>query len=71
MEFAQMEVPCLTMAKLPEPKEPVNFRIPSSLLAELDKVVEAQPLETSRSAVMIAALREWLERHGKRKLDKR
>jgi hypothetical protein len=49
-------------------KEPVYARVDSQDLAELDRMgAEAKPVPASRSQMIAAAVREYVERHGKGK----
>jgi metal-responsive CopG/Arc/MetJ family transcriptional regulator len=45
---------------MPRVNKPVNTTIPPDLLAELDAWIAAQPVPPSRSAVIVAALRQFL-----------
>ena len=52
----------LTMSK----RKPVTYTIDADLLAELDVWLEAQPVKHSKTAVVEAALRDFLKkRRGK------
>lgn len=42
--------------------KPVNTTLPPDLLSELDAWIAAQPVPPSRSAVIVAALRQFLAR---------
>lgn len=45
---------------MPRVNRPVNTTIPPDLLAELDAWIAQQPVQPSRSAVIVAALRQFL-----------
>lgn len=63
MQSALMPIPCLVMPKPAEVKRAVNFRIPEAILVRLEAYLSRQPVEVLPSAVMTAALREWLDRN--------
>ena len=48
---------------MPRVNKPVNTTLPPDLLAELDEWIGAQPVQPTRSAVIQAALREFLSKH--------
>lgn len=43
-------------------RKPTNLTLDPDVLAELDEWIEAQPYRMSRSAIIEAAIREFLER---------
>lgn len=43
--------------------KPVNTTIPPDILKRLDEWIDKQPVPPSRSAVIVVALREFLERN--------
>ncbi|MBT56196.1 MAG: hypothetical protein CMF72_22695 [Mameliella sp.] len=52
---------CMDMART---NKPVNTTIPPDLLASLDEWISTQPVPPTRSAVIVAALKDFLSRHG-------
>lgn len=55
---------------MPRINKPVNTTLPPDLLADLDAWIAQQPVPPSRSAVIVASLREFLSRHGAMKETK-
>lgn len=51
---------CIAM-NMPRINKPVNMTVPPDLLAKLDEWIASQPVPPSRSAVIVAALRKFLE----------
>lgn len=49
---------------MPRINKPVNTTLPPDLLADLDAWIAQQPVPPSRSAVIVASLREFLSRYG-------
>ncbi len=51
------------------PTKPVNVRVDSSVLVKLEKIgAELKPKPLNRSEMINVAIREYVERHGTRKL---
>ena len=46
--------------------KPVNTTIPPDLLKRLDEWISSQPVPPSRSAVIVAALRRFLDDEGEK-----
>jgi Arc/MetJ-type ribon-helix-helix transcriptional regulator len=47
-------------------KKPVSFALDPKLLERIDKWIAKQEVPPSKTAVIESALREWLDRRGKK-----
>lgn len=52
------------MAEKPKPHTLVA-RVPADLIAQIDAIGSSQPIPAKRSAVVVAALREYVARHSR------